>query len=152
MIFLSLLYSSRQQEGHPTNVKAEATPNSHERLSLQLVKNIAYAGKLKHTPPLKGSSIEGSTQPKQYDTTTDQEMSPAPPSSGDPMYSYLEHVPISCDSCCEWESQYSKLSYDNMDIDPTSKKHALSSVAYRQKSKPHALDDKHYASPRPSVP
>ena len=60
MIFLSFLYSSRQQEGCDdippqivdyeeiialglsTNPKAEAASNSHEPLSLQLVNNKAY--------------------------------------------------------------------------------------------------------------
>ena len=69
--------------------------------------------------------MKGSTHPIQYDTTTDQEMPPAPPSSGKPTYSYLEHVPASCDttSAGEWEPQYSKLSYNNMEADPTSKEH-----------------------------
>ena len=157
-IILSLLYCNRQQKccddappqdmtyepvitpEDSTNPKTDAEPKTHELSSLQLVKNTAYADKTIPPPAQKESKIKGSTQPIQYDTTTDQEMPPASPSSGEPpTYSYLEHVPASCDttSAREWESQYSKLSYDNMETDPTSKEHSPKSEARRKKSKPN---------------
>ena len=71
--------------------KSRGHTKSHELLSLQLIKNTAYAGKIEHTPPLKESCMEGSTHPTPYNTTTDQEISPAPPSSRDPTYSHLKH-------------------------------------------------------------
>ena len=118
-----------------TKPKTDAECKSHELSSLQLVKNVAYVDKTVHPPRQKESSIKGSTHPIQYDTITDQEMPPASPSSGEPLtYSRLDHVPASCDttSARKWESQYSKLSYDNMEKDPTSKEHSPQSEARRK--------------------
>ena len=146
MIFLSFLCSSsssRKQKvyeevspqtsnheqtnphGLCTNPKAKPVPSSQQQLPVHLVKNTAYVGKIKHPPPLKDRSVEGSSHPKRYDTATDQEMSPAQPSSGEPTYSYLQQVPTSFDaSNCEWESDYSKLSYEHMGKDPIIKNQA----------------------------
>ena len=160
MIFIPCFYSSRQPEGCDgvslqtvnyqkiiphglfINPKATTASNSGKVLSVQLAKNTAYASRKEHPPPLKDSTVEDSTHPNQYDTATDQEMSPAPPSSDDLTYSCLKHLSASCDTNSgEWESQYSMLSHVNMEPDPISKKPALSSEACGQKSKPSALDD-----------
>ena len=141
---MSFLYSNRKQEGccnassqtssheqtHPqglsTNTKAKAVSSSQEVLPLHLVKNTAYAGKIKHPPSLKKRNVEGSSHPKKYDTDTHQEMSPIQPSSGEPTYSYLHQVSTSFDvNKCEWESEYSKLSYEHMENDLINKNQAL---------------------------
>ena len=91
-----------------------------------------------HPPIQKKSSAKGSTRPTHYATTTEQKMPPAPPSSGEPRYSRLELVPASCDTTArEWESQYSKPSFDNMETDPTDKEHLMKSRACRKKRKPN---------------
>ena len=101
--------------GLPTNSnpKEDPRPCSHELLSIQLVRNTAYmyVGSMKHPPSLKECGVEGSTRPKQYNTTPDEEKFSAVVSG-------------------EWESQYSKLSYNYMELDPTNKKDASLSEAY----------------------
>ena len=72
-----------------------------------------YIGSKKHPPSLEESSVEGSTRPKQYNTTTDEEKFSAVIST-------------------EWESQYSKLSYNYMELDPTNKKYASYRIIYRK--------------------
>ena len=109
-----------------TNPKTEVATKSHEFSSPQIVKNTASVStRAVHLSPMKESSIKGSAYLTQYDTTTDQDMPLAQPSSGEPTYSCWKHVPASCDTtgAGEWESQYSKLSHDNMETDPTSKEH-----------------------------
>ena len=137
VIFLFFLYSSRKLEGcddispHTSNheqtlphglstsPKAKAVSSSQEMVPCHLVKYTAYAGKIKHPPPLQERRLEGNSHLKKYDTATDQEMSPAQPSSGEPTYSYLYQVPHSFEaSNREWESEYSKLSYGRTKKNP----------------------------------
>ena len=149
VIFLSFLYLCRKldgcddispqtsnheqtiPQGLSTNTKANAVPSSQELMPLHLVKNMAYADKIKHPPPLQERSVEGRGHSKKYDTATDQEMSPAQSSSGEPTYSHLLHqVPHSFDtSNCEWESEYSKLNYKHLEKDSIIENQALTSEA-----------------------
>ena len=144
MIFLSFLYSNRKQEGYyddispqtlyleqtmaipegvSTNPKAKVVPRAQELLPLHLVKDTAYVGKIKHPPSLQERSLEESSNHKNYDTAADQEMSPAQPSSGKPT---LQQEPSSFDgNKCEWESEYSKLSYEHMENHPIIKNQAF---------------------------
>ena len=107
--------------------KTDAEMNSYEPSSIQCMIT-AYADETVYPPTQNESSIEGSTHPVWCNTTTDKKVPPAPPSSGDPTYSYLDIAPASCDTTSaspgEREIQYSKLSYDNMETDPTSKEHS----------------------------